>query len=439
MVTETLSVYYQGEEAAVISYDDEQLIGNLEYTPSFVAKDIALAPLTMPVESHKIYNFPFLNPQTFKGLPGLVADSLPDKFGNAVLNQWLAKQGRTRPITPIERLQYTGSRGMGALEYRPSHRLKKLNASQNVDLAVLTELAQEVVNNRQQINVPINNNNIDPDGLKALLAVGTSAGGARPKAVLAFNEDFTQVRSGQVDAPKGFSHYLMKFDGVIENNQNQETFGDPLGYGAMEYVYFLMATKAGIDMEPCHLIEDDRRRHFITRRFDRKQNQKIHQQTLTAMAHVDYNTPGSYSYEEFFAVARKLRLPVHDARQIFMRMVFNIAARNNDDHAKNFSFLYRENTWRLSPAYDVAYCYKPGNVWVEQHWMSANSKRKMHHRKDLIAVGQNVTKLPIKDLNAMIDSVLDSVSEWRYLSKNHGVPSVLRHEIQGNLLLKDLS
>jgi serine/threonine-protein kinase HipA len=248
MVDQVLSIFYDNEEAAVISYDNNKLCGYLEYTPAFINKNIELAPLKMPLKARKVYSFPAINPETFKGLPGMVADSLPDKFGTSVLNQWLAKQGRTTPITAIERLQYTGTRGMGALEYRPSTRMKRLNASQAVDLAVLTELAQAVVSNREQANISITANQSDPEAMQTLLGVGTSAGGARPKAVLAFNDDFTQVRSGQVNVPAGFSHYLMKFDGVVENNQNEETFGDPMGYGVMEYVYSLMATSCGIDM-----------------------------------------------------------------------------------------------------------------------------------------------------------------------------------------------
>lgn len=432
-----LSVYYNGEEAAVMSYDQDKVFSYFEYTPAFASKNIELAPLKMPTLANKVYSFPNLNAETFKGMPGLVADSLPDRFGNAVLNQWVAAQGRTSAITPIERLQYTGTRGMGALEYRPSKQMKKLNSSESVDLGLLTELAQSVVSNRQELQINMPTENSDPEAMKSLLAVGTSAGGARPKAVLAFNKNFSSARSGQVDAPPGFEHYLMKFDGVVENNQNEETFGDPLGYGAMEYVYYLMATACGIDMQPCHLLDEGPRRHFITKRFDREDNKKIHVQTLTAMAHVDYNSPGSFSYEELFSTARQLGLPAADARQIFRRMVFNHVARNNDDHSKNFGFCLIDNQWRLSPAYDVAYCYKPGNAWVEQHWMSANGKRRNHNRKDLIAVGQNTTRLPVPELHNMIDEVLESISCWPELARQHAVPEALGKEIANNLLLSD--
>lgn len=434
---QTLSVYYHGLEAAVISYDLDKLHGYFEYTPKFVDTGIDLAPLKMPLKRNQVYQFPQLNPATFKGLPGLVADSLPDRFGTSVLNQWVAQQGRKQPISVMERLQYTGSRGMGALEYRPSRQLKNLNASQTIDLAELILLAQSVINSRKNLNVSINKDKADAETMKSLLAVGTSAGGARAKAVLAFNQDFSQVRSGQVKAPAGFSHYLIKFDGVNEHNSNEETFGDPLGYGTMEYVYYLMATSCGIDMEPCYLLDEGSRRHFLTKRFDRNGNAKIHTQTLTAIAHVDYNTPGSYSYEELFNTARQLKLPLYDAKQLFLRMTFNLIAHNNDDHSKNFSFIYQDSKWRLSPAYDIAYCYKPNNLWVERHWMSANGKRINHTRADLLAVAANMTKLPHSLINKMIDSVIEAVSQWEQLAKEHAVPKALRKEISRNLPLAE--
>tara|TARA_B110000967_G_C18833687_1_gene535453 strand:- start:116 stop:1435 length:1320 start_codon:yes stop_codon:yes gene_type:complete len=437
MVSPTISVAYEGEEAAVISYDNEKLLGYFEYTSDFLKKSLQLAPLKMPAEARKVYSFPTINPDTFMGLPGMVADSLPDRFGTSVLNQWLARQGRTTPITPFERLQYTGTRGMGALEYKPSIRLKNLNASESVDIGTLTMLAQSVVSQRQKNSVTLPTDQSDPEAMKALLAVGSSAGGARPKAVLAFNSDFTEARSGQVSAPDGFAHYLMKFDGVVENNPNEETFGDPLGYGITEYVYYLMATRCGIDMESCFLLNEGSRRHFVTKRFDRDGNNKIHTQTLTAIAHADYNTPGSFSYEELFSTARQLKLPIHDARQLFTRMAFNMIARNNDDHAKNFSFMYKNKQWRLTPAYDVAYCYQPNNAWVERHWMPANGKRINHNREDLIAVGRNMTKLAVPELHESIDRVIESVSTWNTLAKEHEVPSVLRKAIAGNLPLGD--
>ncbi|MDQ7049004.1 MAG: type II toxin-antitoxin system HipA family toxin [Enterobacterales bacterium] len=433
MKQQTLSVYYQNEEVAVLSYDLEKLIGYFEYTPAFVSKQIQLSPLKMPAIANKIYRFPNLNPATFKGLPGMVADSLPDRFGNAILDQWFVRQGRQSSITPLERLQYTGTRGMGALEYKPSTQLKSLNAFQSVEIAELVSVAQSVLDQRKDFQLNITQKHIEIEAMRSLLAVGTSAGGARAKAVLAFNQDFSQVCSGQASIREGFTHYLMKFDGVVENSTNEETFGDPLGYGVMEYVYYLMAKQCGIDMMFCDLLHESNRRHFITKRFDREGNHKIHVQTLTAMAHVDYHTPGSFSYEQLFAVARKLKLPISDAKQLFLRMAFNLMAQNNDDHAKNFAFYLKDNRWRLTPAYDIAYCFKPGNLWIEQHWMSANGKRKNHRREDIISVGRNSTKLPISEMNKIIDRVIESLSNWDRLANEYEVPSLLRKSISKNL------
>lgn len=420
-------IQYHGQHVASLVYDDERLFGYLEYTPQFVESGEELAPLTMPLKEGEIYEFRHLNPKTFFGLPGMVADSLPDKFGNSILNQWMKSRGRASAITPIERLQYTGSRGMGALEYLPQLESADLTLKQKVEIEELRELAQEVVNSRNKVQVSIDK---DPNSLKPLIAVGTSAGGARPKAVLGFNKDFSEAVSGQVDIPKGFDHYLMKFDGVVETNPNEETFGDPQGYGVCEYVYYLMAQKCGIDMMPCHLLNEGSRRHFVTKRFDRVGNEKIHIQTLTAIAHVDYQTPGSFSYEEMFEVARQLRLPKEDAIQLFKRMCFNIMAMNNDDHSKNFSFMLKDGNWRLAPAYDIAYCYAPDNPWVNQHWMSAAGKRKGHSRDDLLQVARTAfRRLPSSIFKDVIDEVANAVSCFEKLSVEHDVPKSLSREV----------
>ena len=256
-----------------------------------------------------------------------------------------------------------------------------------------------------------------------------------PKAVLAFNKDFTQVRSGQANVPEGFAHYLMKFDGVSENNRHKETFGDPLGYGAMEYVYHLMAKACGIDMMPCRLLDEGNRRHFITQRFDRKGNEKAHVQTLNGMAHVDYKKPGSFSYAELLGVARQARLSVAEAEQLYKRMVFNIVARNHDDHSKNFAFILNDKSWELAPAYDLAYSYKPGSKWVNSHWMSLNGKRDNFLREDFYSL-EKLSLLFTRDkINNMIDETVSHVSQWRRLATEHGVPAFLVDEIESNLRL----
>lgn len=435
MVTEVISVHFYEHEVGAASFDSSTGIGYFEYAPKFLASGLELAPLTMPL-SPRIYSFAGLNTETFKGLPGLLADSLPDDFGNAVLNAWAAAQGMSASqITPLQRLQYTGSRGMGALEYRPATQTKSLNAAQKIALYELLETAQQVLNERADFSQSIVPNRADNEAMLALLSVGTSAGGARPKAVLAFNQDFTQVRSGQVEAAEGFSHYLLKFDGVSDSNSSQETFGDPLGFGVMEYVYYLMATICGIDMMPCHLLEEGSRRHFLTQRFDREGNRKIHVQTLTGLAHVDYKRPGSYSYAELFALARQLKLPAYDAEQLLKRLVFNLVARNHDDHAKNFSFMLKEGRWRLAPAYDLAYSYKLGSPWVNSHWMSLNGKRDGFTRADLYSLERLSPLFSRSKIDAVLAEVLAAVSQWSKLAKEWQVPVVLQNEVQSNLRL----
>ncbi|MGL0961979.1 type II toxin-antitoxin system HipA family toxin [Vibrio vulnificus] len=441
MVMEVITITYQDDLVGAVSFDTEKGLGSFEYDPSFVKKGVELSPITMPL-SNRIYRFPELDFNTFKGLPGLIADSLPDDFGNAVLNAWVASQGRSpSDITPLQRLQYTGKRGMGALEYAPATKLRSLNASQQVEIQSLVSIAQEILDSRGNFEVELKQNGQDDrEAMMSLLSVGMSAGGARPKAVLAFNEDFTQVRSGQTNVPSGFTHYLMKFDGVSEHNKNQETFGDPLGYGAMEFVYHLMANKCGIDMMPCRLLHEGNRRHFITQRFDRIKNSKVHVQTLNGLAHIDYKKPGSFSYAELFGIARQLKLSAVDAEQLFKRMTFNIIARNHDDHSKNFAFMLKQDRlkkdkWSLAPAYDLAYSYKPGSKWVNSHWMSLNGKRDNFTRSDFYSLEKLSPIFNKRKIDDIIDSTIEHVSTWRQLAEEWDVPKTLIDEIQENLRL----
>ncbi|EJE8735551.1 type II toxin-antitoxin system HipA family toxin [Vibrio vulnificus] len=436
MVMEVITITYQGDLVGAVSFDTEKGLGSFEYDPGFVKKGVELSPIKMPL-SNRIYRFPELDFNTFKGLPGLIADSLPDDFGNAVLNAWVASQGRSpSDITPLQRLQYTGKRGMGALEYAPATKLRSLNASQQVEIQSLVSIAQEILDSRGNFEVELKQNGQDDrEAMMSLLSVGMSAGGARPKAVLAFNEDFTQVRSGQTNVPSGFTHYLMKFDGVSEHNKNQETFGDPLGYGAMEFVYHLMANKCGVDMMPCRLLHEGNRRHFITQRFDRIKNSKVHVQTLNGLAHIDYKKPGSFSYAELFGIARQLKLSAIDAEQLFKRMTFNIIARNHDDHSKNFAFMLKKDRWSLAPAYDLAYSYKPGSKWVNSHWMSLNGKRDNFTRSDFYSLEKLSPIFNKRKIDDIIDTTIEHVSTWRQLAEEWDVPKTLIDEIQENLRL----
>lgn len=436
MVMEVITIRYQDDVVGAVSFDTEKGLGSFEYDPGFIKKSVELSPIKMPL-SNRIYNFPELDFNTFKGLPGLIADSLPDDFGNAVLNAWVAGQGRSPgDITPLQRLQYTGKRGMGALEYAPATQLRSLNASQQVEIQSLVSIAQEILDSRGNFEVELKQNGQDDrEAMISLLSVGMSAGGARPKAVLAFNKDFTQVRSGQANLPSGFTHYLMKFDGVSEHNKNQETFGDPLGYGAMEFVYHLMANKCGLDMMACRLLNEGNRRHFTTQRFDRIKNSKVHVQTLNGLAHVDYKKPGSFSYAELFGIARQLRLSAVEAEQLFKRMTFNIIARNHDDHSKNFAFILKKDKWSLAPAYDLAYSYKPGSKWVNSHWMSLNGKRDNFTRSDFYSLEKLSPVFNKKKIDDIIDATIEHVSTWRQLAAEWDVPKTLTDEIQKNLRL----
>ena len=436
MVMEVINVNYKQHEVGAVSFDTDTGLGAFEYYPSFIKQGVELAPIKMPL-AKRIYSFPELDFDTFKGLPGLIADSLPDDFGNAVLNAWVASKGQEPShITPLQRLQYTGKRGMGALEYAPATRLKSLNASHQVEIESLLSIAQEVLDNRADFSVELNKHGQqDREAMMSLLSVGMSAGGARPKAVLAFNDNLTQVRSGQADVPKGFTHYLMKFDGISEHHKSKETFGDPLGYGAMEFVYHLMAKACDIDMMPCKLLNEGNRRHFITQRFDRAGNKKIHVQTLNGMAHVNYKKPGSFSYGELLGIARQIRLSAPEAEQLFKRMIFNIVARNHDDHSKNFAFILHGDKWALAPAYDLAYSYKPGSAWVNSHWMSLNGKRDNFSRQDFYSLEKLSPLFTREHINHLIDETIDHVSRWRELATEHNVPASLIDEIESNLRL----
>ncbi|GAB5453560.1 MAG: type II toxin-antitoxin system HipA family toxin [Halioglobus sp.] len=437
MVKQVVTVNCAGSEVGALSFDTDSSIGAFEYSTAFIGAGIELSPLKMPL-GRQIYSFPELNNTCFRGLPGLVADSLPDDFGNAVLNAWIASQGKSpQDITPLERLQYTGTRGMGALEYAPARRQRNLNASTEIEIAALVAIAQDILDDRTAFSVALQQGGReDREAMLSLLSVGMSAGGARPKAVLAFNEDFTQVRSGQARIPGGFTHFLMKFDGVHEHRSDRQTFGDPQGYGAMEFVYSQIAGRCGIDMMPCRLLDEGNRRHFVTQRFDRDGNRKIHMQTLSGLAHVDYQKPGSFSYAELFSVARQLRLSARDAEQLLKRMVFNLVARNHDDHSKNFAFLLIDEHWQLSPAYDLAYSFKPDSWWVQSHWMSLNGKRDDFTRDDIYSLEKLVPRFTRKFIDQVVDQTVEQVAEWPALARAQQVPEGLVLEIESNLRLQ---
>ncbi len=434
---EVVTVKYREHDVGAVSFNTETGLGAFQFLPRFIKTGIELSPLKMPL-STKVYSFPEVDHDVFKGLPGMIADSLPDDFGNTVMNAWIAGQGKlTTDISPLQRLQYTGKRGMGALTYHPATQRKNLNASQNLEIKSLVSIAQEILDKREQFCIIFDaKGKEDKEAMMALMSIGMSAGGARPKVVVAFNEDFTKVKSGQTAVPEGFTHFLMKFDGVSEHNKNRETFGDPMGYGAMEYVYSLIAKSCGIDMMPCRLLHEGNRRHFITQRFDRIGNQKRHVQTLNGLAHVSYKKVGSFSYAELFSIARQLSLGSLDAMQIFKRMVFNVVGRNHDDHSKNFGFMLDDDhQWQLAPAYDLAYSYKPGSPWVNSHWMRLNGKQDNFTREDFYSFEKLSPLFTKRKIDMIVDETTHHFSKWTRLAAEHGVPGALLELIGSNLRL----
>lgn len=432
MVASVCAVYYNGFLVGALKHADDDVCAQFEYSPDWLSYGFSISPIHMPLRAG-VFTFPSLSYDTYKGLPAIFADSLPDDFGNAIIDAWLARKGLdAEQFKAIDRLLYTGKRGMGAMEYEPAKAIAKDEVFE-VDVAELVGLSQKVLTQRESYIASLT----DDDAMTSLLQIGTSAGGARPKAVIAVNHDRTKVVSGQVDAPDGYEHYLIKFDGISEKNRSKQTFGDPLGFGVMEYVYYQMALLCNIYMMPCELFNEGERRHFMTKRFDRVQNQKYHCASLCAIDHADFKKPGQYSYEQLLAVARKLNLEHSEQVEIFKRMVFNVVARNHDDHTKNTSFYIDDDfSWRLSPAYDVAFSYRPGSEWVDKHQMSINGKRDDFSLNDLLAVAKLITNLTPSKARDIITNTCDVVSNWSLMAKKEGVPDELVGRISGALRLK---
>ena len=413
-----------------IHWNQESGIADFEFDPKFLQEQLDVSPLKMPLESAagRIFSFPELaGNSTFKGLPGLLADVLPDRYGNALINAWLARVGRpSGSMNPVEMLCFTGKRGMGALEFEPVVP-ESADRATKVEVGSLAEVAQQILSGRQFFRTDLSHD--EQKALSDILKIGTSAGGARAKAVIAYNTETGEVRSGQADAPPGFSQWLLKFDGVDDSQ-----FGTTSGYGRVEMAYYLMAVECEIEMMECRLFVENGRAHFLTRRFDRlTENEKLHVQTFCAMMHYDFNDIYSYSYEQLFQTMRMLRLTYPEAEQMFRRMVFNVMAQNCDDHTKNFAFtMNRLGEWRLAPAYDICHAFRPGSSWVSQHALSVNGKRQGITREDLLEVGRqmNVKKAP-----AIIDRVAEVVGRWGEFAEQTQVDSPLRDAIGKTLLI----
>jgi serine/threonine-protein kinase HipA len=412
------------ERVGAIAWDADKGVADFEFEPAFLRKGWDIAPLKMPVSgtNGRIFSFPELREsQTFKGLPGLLADVLPDRYGNTLINAWLARVGRPADsMNPVEMLCFIGQRGMGALEFEPVEPKGK-NTSTKLEVDSLVEISEAILSGRKHFHTDLSKD--DEKGLLDILKIGTSAGGARAKAVIAYNPKTGEVRSGQAEAPTGFTQWLIKFDGV-----HDAQFGTSREYGRVEMAYHLMAVACGIEMTECRLLEEHGRAHFMTRRFDRIPDQgKIHVQTFCAMQHFDFNNVGSYSYEQLFQTMRTLRLDYPQAEQMYRRMVFNVLARNCDDHTKNFAFTMDKNEqWALAPAYDVCHAYRPDSPWVSQQSLSVNGKRQNIDRKDLLEIAQQMT---IKKPDEIIRQIEGILKLWPdYAGQSH-VEAVLQNAI----------
>lgn len=399
-------IYLWGTRIGTIVQESEKDTPRFRYDTKFRKSDIEISPIMMPL-SGQIYTFPGLNEETFRGLPGLLADSLPDKFGTRLIEGYLAKQGRSiQNLTGVERLCYIGNRGMGALEYVPQLGMDVPDQSINID--DLAKLADKILSDKQNISIKA-----DEKALEQLIKVGTSAGGARAKALIAWNEEKQDIRSGQIEAGEGYSYWLLKF-GNIENNKDKDKETDHKEYTKIEYAYSMMTKDAGINMAECRLIKTKEGVHFATRRFDRvdKTGKKIHMQSLGGLAHFDFNDPGAHSYEQAATIMRRINLLQTNIEQLFRRMVFNEIAKNYDDHVKNISFLMdKSGKWQLSPAYDMTFSYNPNSIWVSQHQMKINGKREDINIGDLIACGKSMD-ISNKKIKNIIEQVVHCVNNW---------------------------
>jgi serine/threonine-protein kinase HipA len=417
-----------------ILWDESKQLGSFEFDQKFLRSGLDISPIKIPLGGgNQIYSFPELRStrgaafDTFKGLPGLLADMLPDKYGNQLINTWLVQNGRPADsLNPVEQLCFIGKRGVGALEIRPTLREEIAKAS-TLEIDSLVGIANKILNSREGFQANLTGE--EQSALSDILKIGTSAGGARAKAVIAFNPKTGEVKSGQVKAPKGFSYWIIKFDGVHDSQ-----FGATMGYGRVEMAYYLMAKAAGIRMSECRLLEENGRAHFMTKRFDRMDNgQKIHMQSLCGIRHFDFNQVGFYSYEQVFETMRMLRLPYPEAEELFVRMVFNVLARNCDDHTKNFAFLMdQDGKWSLSPAYDICYAYRPGSIWVSSQSLMVNGKRENISDADFLEVAR---KMNIKKEVEKIAQVRSAVGRWVEFAEEVGVEPVLQNGIKMNILV----
>ncbi len=414
-----------GQPVGTFRWDSHRQLAYFEYVDSFIGRGLEPSPILMPVRQGRVYSFSDIGRETFKGLPGMLADSLPDTYGRALFDRWLALTGRSSG-NAVETLCFLGKRCMGALEFEPAMDAP-YSPDVRIELDSLVEVASEALSEKEEFGA-----NLEEDkkaAIAEIVRLGTSAGGQRAKAIIAYNPLTGEVRSGQIEAPEGFDYYLIKLDGVTAEAGFRET----QNFGRLEYSFYRLVKECGIEMSDCSLVEENGRAHFLTKRFDRHDGEKIHMQTLCGIAHYDYRNPRSYSYEQAFNVMRALRLPYSQAQEMFRRMVFNVVIRNQDDHTKNISFLMdRQGKWNLSPAYDMGFAYNPKGGWTAQHQMSINGKFDNITRKDLLEFARHNN---IKEAAEIIDCITDVSSHWPVMAKECEVPQSMIDVIVSNLKL----
>ncbi|MDE6269456.1 MAG: type II toxin-antitoxin system HipA family toxin [Muribaculaceae bacterium] len=401
-----------GQPVGSVRWDAKRDLALFEYADSFIGKGLEPSPLLMPVRQGRVYSFGDAGRETFKGLPGMLADSLPDTYGRALFDRWLALTGR-QSGNAVESLCFLGKRCMGALEFEPAMDAP-YGDDVKIELDSLVEVASEALAEKEEFGV-----NLEEDkkaAIAEIVRLGTSAGGQRAKAIIAYNKTTGEVRSGQVPAPEGFDYCLIKLDGVTAEAGFRET----QNFGRLEYSFSRLVKECGIEMSDCSLIEENGRAHFLTKRFDRVNGDKVHMQTLCGLTHYDYRQPRSYSYEQAFNVMRALKLPYSQAQEMFRRMVFNVVVRNQDDHTKNISFLMdKDGKWRLSPAYDMGFAYNPKGGWTARHQMSVNGKFDDITRRDLLEFARRNN---IRDASEIIDTITETATRWPLIAKDCGVP-----------------
>lgn len=407
-----VEVYLWEELVGVVALDPGYGFYAFRYTPQFQASRIEPAPLQMPTTLDQTFLFTDLPEVTYKRLPAMLADALPDDFGNALIDRWMLDRGIARAsITALDRLAYMSGRAMGALQFKPAR-------GPGTRTAIAIKLSELVSEARRAVTGTLDNDDHANAALRSIIEVGTSAGGARAKAVIVWNRETEEIRSGQAEAPPGFEHWLLKFDGMGRDRE----LGTSQHYGRIEYAYHLMAMEAGLHMNECRLLNENGRAHFMTRRFDREDGDvRHHLQSLCAMSHLDYKKKSANSYAQLFDTIKRLGLPYEDREEAFRRMVFNVMGRNCDDHTKNFAFRLRQGqSWELAPAYDVTFAHNPEGEWTSQHLMSVNGKFKEFTRDDLLA---EADRFAIGTAPRVIDQVRAAILAWPSFATRAQVPS----------------